>query len=145
MAHITEQHLQELVRRGRVSQADADRALGRAMKAGDPKQSKYHNVKTTLDGITFDSKREASRYLELKTAEKHGRVRNLRHHFAYALIVNGVKIADYESDFTFEEFSGGEWRNVVEDVKSAPTKTDSYRLKRRLMLALYNIEIREVM
>ena len=39
-----------------------------------PRKSKYGNIKTRVDGILFDSKKEAKRYLELKLLEKAGRI-----------------------------------------------------------------------
>jgi hypothetical protein len=56
-------------------------------------------------------------------------------------VVNGQKIADYVADFSFVDENG---KATVEDVKSGPTKTASYRLKRKLVKALYGIEIVEV-
>lgn len=43
-----------------------------------PKKSKYGAVKTEVDGIMFDSKREASRYQELRLLEQAGEIANLR-------------------------------------------------------------------
>jgi hypothetical protein len=43
-----------------------------------PKKSKYGAVKTEVDGIMFDSKREASRYQELRLLEQAGEITNLR-------------------------------------------------------------------
>ena len=40
--------------------------------------SKYNSRKTTVDGITFDSKKEARRYLVLKQMEQDGEIKNLR-------------------------------------------------------------------
>ena len=57
-------------------------------------------------------------------------------------VVNGEKVGTYVSDFSYRECSDG--RRVVEDVKSAPTRTSLFRMKRKLMKALYGIEIVEV-
>lgn len=103
-------------------------------------RNKYGAKKTVIDGITFDSKREAARYLELKTLLRAGQITDLRCQVRYQLVVNGVKIGSYRADFCYQE-NGQE---VVEDVKSAATKAlRDYRLRKKLMLALYGIEIRE--
>jgi len=102
--------------------------------------NKYGARKTVVDGIKFDSKREAGRYSYLKALERTGHITNLILKVKYPLIVNGVKIGRYTSDFEYEE--GG--AHIVEDVKSPATKkARDYRLRKLLMLALHGIEIRE--
>ena len=95
-------------------------------------------MKTELDGILFDSKREAQRYGELKMLERSGIISNLRLQERFALDINGVKICVYVADFTYQDQSG---RKVVEDVKGL--KTAAYRLKNKLMLACYGLRILE--
>jgi hypothetical protein len=56
--------------------------------------------------------------------------------------LNGHKIGVYRGDFQYTECASGE--QIVEDVKSQPTKTPVYRLKKKIVAALYDIEIREV-
>ncbi|WP_416330384.1 DUF1064 domain-containing protein, partial [[Clostridium] innocuum] len=51
-----------------------------------PKKSKYGAVKTEVDGIMFDSKREASRYQELRLLEQAGEITNLRLQVPFELI-----------------------------------------------------------
>lgn len=115
--------------------------------------SKYGAVKTTVDGETFDSKAEARRWCDLVLLMKAGEIRpvagrdTLRGQ-SYDLTVNGVKVCRYESDFEYEEaryitFPKFEkfWRRVVEDCKGM--KTPVYRLKRKLMKAVHEIEIFE--
>jgi hypothetical protein len=107
---------------------------------GSPSPSKLHNVRTRVDGITFDSLSEAKRYGELKIETMAGVITDLQVHQRFCLDVNGVHICDYESDFVY-------CRNgtlVVEDVKSKPTVTRLYRVKKKLMRALHGIEIQEV-
>ena len=55
--------------------------------------NKYKAVKTTIDGITFDSKREAKRYTELKLLEKSGMITHLELQPKYDIIINGAKYA----------------------------------------------------
>lgn len=104
-----------------------------------PKKSKYNAVKTNIDGIVFDSKKEANRYKKLKLLEQVGEITNLRLQVPYELIAKskyGMSIR-YIADFVYEE-NGNE---IVEDTKGV--KTPLYRLKRRMMAEKYDIEIKE--
>lgn len=104
------------------------------------KRNKFNAKKTEVDGITFDSKREAHRYQDLKIAQRCGVITNLRLQVKYPLEVNGVLIASYICDFEYME----DGKKVVEDTKSEFTrKLMWYRMKKKLMLAIYGIEIRE--
>lgn len=98
------------------------------------------NIRTQVDGITFDSLDEAARYGELKIEEKAGLITDLTVHKLFHLVVNGVHVCDYESDFTFHR----DGTIVVEDVKSPGTITYAYRIKKKLMLAIHGITIQEV-
>jgi hypothetical protein len=104
---------------------------------GKPGRSKYRNVKTQVDGRTFDSKKEARRYMELRDEQRAGAISGLRCQVPYALRVAGELICRYRADFTYVR--GG--RFVVEDVKGKIT--DMYRVKARLMKAIHGIEILE--
>jgi len=99
--------------------------------------SKYRSVKTTIDGIKFDSKKEAKRYQELKILERVGEVKSLELQPRYDLIVNTVKIGFYKADFRYIQ----DEKEVVEDVKGM--KTPIYNLKKKLVKAIYGIEIYE--
>ena len=105
-----------------------------------PCPSKLHNVRTQIDGISFDSLDEAARYGELKIEEKAGLIVDLQVHKSFRLVVNGIHVCDYESDFTYQR----EGKFIVEDVKSPGTITYAYRIKKKLMLAVHGIQIREV-
>ena len=117
---------------------------------------KYRNVKTTLDGISFDSRKEANRYAELRILEKAGLIQNLQMQVKYVLIPEqrepdtlgargGVhkgrlieKECAYIADFVYEE----DGRTVVEDTKGFRTK--DYIIKRKLMLKVHGIRIKEI-
>ena len=108
--------------------------------------SKYGNKKVEVDGIVFDSKREARRYLELTLLEKAGEIRNLERQVKFELIpsqrIDGKVVersCDYVADFTYYDKDG---RYVVEDTKGMKTK--DYIIKRKLMLYIHKIRIREV-
>lgn len=103
--------------------------------------NKYRNRRTTTpDGLTFDSKAEAARYQELQLLQKAGAIRHLRCQVHFPLQVCLVTVTTYIADFCYEErdiLTIDGWVNVVEDVKSPPTrKKDSYRIKFRWMAAL---------
>lgn len=124
---------------------------------------KYRNKKITVDGVTFDSKREYTRYCELKLLEKAGEISNLRQQVKFLLIPaqyekaterytrgrNKGKLKQghlierecaYIADFVYIDNSTQE--KVVEDTKGIRTK--DYIIKRKLMLSRYGIKIKEV-
>ena len=94
-------------------------------------KNKYRAVKTEVDGIVFDSKREAARYMELMLLERAGEISHLELQPVYECVVNGKKICTYRADFRYFTKLG----NIVEDVKGV--KTPIYRLKKKLVEALY--------
>ena len=102
---------------------------------------KYRNLPTEADGIKFDSKKEAGRYLQLKLCVAAGQVRALRLQVPYKLAVNGKHVCTYRADFVYEGKFGARWIEVVEDVKGVRTR--EYLIKKKLMAAIYGIEIRE--
>jgi len=103
------------------------------------KPSKYRNKPVELSGIRFASQREAARYKELRLLERTKDIALLRLQVRHPLRVNGQLICTYVSDF---EYYGDGTGLVVEDVKGV--KTPVYKLKKKLMRAVYGIEIREV-
>lgn len=118
--------------------------------------SKYHNVKTRRDGLTFDSKKEHKRYNELLLLQQAGEIKNLRRQVKFVLIPTqrepniigtrgGVKKGKllerecaYIADFVYIQNG----KIVVEDTKGVRTK--DYIIKRKLMLYTQGIRIREV-
>lgn len=112
--------------------------------AGGNAKPKYGNKKTELDGIVFDSKREAARYQQLKLLERGGLIRDLKIQVPYRLEVNGLLICKYIADFTYEErhptLAAG-WLPVTEDSKGFPN--DRWPMKRKLMRACHGIQVRE--
>lgn len=106
--------------------------------------SKYKNKKTVVDGITFDSKKEASRYLELKKLKDAGLIDDLELQVKFVLIPKqeGERECSYIADFVYKDKQTGE--TIVEDVKPSPRyKTDVYKIKKKLMLFVYNIKVKE--
>lgn len=100
--------------------------------------SKYHAKKTEVDNVIFDSKREATRYQELKLMQQCGAIQNLSLQPKYAIIVEGQKICDYKADFSYQTKQG---QTIVEDCKGV--RTPVYRLKKKLVRAIYGLEILE--
>lgn len=103
------------------------------------KRSKYRNIKTEVNGIIFDSAKEAARYTELKMLERAGEIKDLQRQVKFSLDVNGFHICNYFADFSY--LQNGEL--VVEDSKSPASKTRAYRIKAKLMRALFGISILE--
>ena len=91
---------------------------------------KYHNQKTTIDGIVFDSKKEAKRYTVLRSLQEGGYIRGLELQVPFELVPkgNGERAVKYIADFTYYDIE--KQVSIVEDVKGY--KTDVYKLKRKL-------------
>ena len=124
-------------------------------------RSKYGNRKTVVDGITFDSKKEANRFRELQLLERAGKITALQRQVKYVLIptqrefTNEIykkgahqghfkpgkvleKECSYIADFAYIQ----DGAYVVEDTKGV--RTEAYKIKRKLMLERYGIQIKEV-
>lgn len=101
--------------------------------------NKYHNRITYIDGIKFDSEREAGRFCQLRLLLRAGHILSLFLQFPFRLGVNGVHVCTYYADFVYWLPDG---RMVVEDAKGV--RTPAYVLKRKLMLAVHGIRIVEV-
>ena len=115
-------------------------------------RSKYNNVKTETNGIKFASIKESQRYTELMLELRGGNIRDLRLQVSYTLQESyitpegkRVRAIKYIADFVYlRKSTDGTWRTVVEDVKSRPTKTAVYKMKKKMMLQKYSITITEV-
>ena len=98
---------------------------------------KYHNKKTVIDGIKFDSKLEAERYAQLKMIERAGVIRDLELQPEYELIPSFRKNGKtwrrtvYKADFRYILAEDDSY--IIEDVKgSTAVITDVFRLKQKL-------------
>ena len=126
-------------------------------------KNKYRNKTVVVDGIAFDSKKEARRFQELKLLESSGAIRDLQRQVKFVLIpaqyestgerytkgkkkgcMKPGKLLErecaYIADFVYTDI--GNARLVVEDTKGI--KTDKYIIKRKLMLHVHGIKIKEV-
>ena len=119
--------------------------------------SKYHSRRVYALGKWFDSQREANRFCELSMLEKRGYISNLKTQVPFELVPaqyepetigkrGGVKKGKcieksvvYYADFVYTEKDG---ETVVEDSKGV--RTDVYKIKKKLMLHVHGIRIREV-
>lgn len=106
--------------------------------------NKYHNTKTTIDGIKFDSKAEAKRYIELKLLQKAKKITDLQLQPKYELQPKyknnkgeNIRAITYKADFSYTEGN----KVIVEDVKGMETK--EFKLKKKLLEYKYpNIDFR---
>lgn len=118
--------------------------------------SKYHAKKVTVNGVTYDSKKEMRRHLQLLDMERAGDITDLQRQVKFVLIPaqrepdtigsrGGVKKGRlierecaYVADFVYNQNG----KRVVEDTKGVRTK--DYIIKRKLMLWVHSIRIKEV-
>lgn len=117
--------------------------------------SKYNSRKITRDGMTFDSVKEYRRWSELVLLERAGQVSDLQRQVKFVLLPAQYRqMFDrkahkwktrcverevcYIADFVYQQ----DGKTVVEDTKGFKTK--DYIIKRKLMLYIHNIQIKEV-
>jgi hypothetical protein len=104
------------------------------------RRSKYGAVPTVVDNMRFASKREAAHYGTLKILERAGKISLLQLQPGFRLEVKGQLICTYVADFQYLDH--GTMHVVTEDVKGM--KTPVYRIKKKLLKALYDIDIVEI-
>ena len=110
-----------------------------------PGKSKYGAVRVrTVDGIEHDSKKEAARWQELNLMLRAKLIEDLQRQVRFEVIPkqDGERACTYIADFVYIDRKTGE--KVVEDVKSPATRTEAYRIKRKLMLYVHGIRISEI-
>ena len=122
--------------------------------------TKYHNRKVTIDGITFDSQKEAVRFQELRLLERAGAISELRRQVKYILIpaqreessetfkkgskkglLKPGRVIEQECSYIADFVYFQDGKTVVEDAKGV--RTPEYKIKRKLMLLNYGIRIKE--
>lgn len=153
---LTEEEYNRLFSRNR-NRKMAPLCKGSSAKGGEGlKKNKYNAKKVLLDGILFASQHEADRYNDLKLMLRAGEISDLKTQVKYVLIPakrepdktgprGGIKKGKvierevaYFADFVYKTKDGAE---IVEDAKGYREK--SYKLKRKLMLAVHGIKIKE--
>ena len=118
---------------------DAQRQIAAERAPKPSKPSKYRNKPVMHNGVRFDSKAELKRWIELDLMERAGMITYLSRQVRYKLSVCGLHICTYVADFVYTDQSHAK---VVEDVKGFRTK--EYAIKKKLMKALYGIDVIEV-
>lgn len=113
-----------------------------------PKQSKYRNQKTEIDGMKFDSKKEAEQYLILKARKQAGEIKDFERQVKFILQdsfnLNGknYRKIEYIADFVVEHNDGS--KEVIDVKASAKFQDKVYRLKKKIFIKKYQVEITEV-
>lgn len=116
------------------AQKKLDQQKGKRPSAKAENKSKYKNEKTTVNGIQFDSRKEAERYQQLMLLLKSGKITQLKLQHSFTLqgsftTPDGEKIRaiTYIADFTYYDEQGN---FTIEDVKGYKTRTykDKYKL-----------------
>jgi hypothetical protein len=103
------------------------------------RQSKYGAKKVIIDGITFDSKKEARRYFELTLLEKAREISGLELQVKFelegadgrVLVSDSGRRLSYVADFTYRDQSGA---LIIEDAKGM--ETPAYKLKKAIMRSM---------
>jgi hypothetical protein len=116
--------------------------MGRKYPPHFGKGNKYKNKICYCNGIKFQSQDEMKRYVELRLLENMRMIKDLELQKKYEIIPpqRGEKAANYIADFAYTDVDTGEY--IVEDVKGM--KTREYILKRKLMLFVHGIRIKEI-
>lgn len=143
-----EKYMEQQARRGLMPSA--------AVPQEKAKANKYHNTPTervTASGavLHFDSQKEARRYDILAARLQAGQIRDLRLQVEFTLqeayttpTGERVRAIRYRADFTYYRDTGGNWEYVVEDVKSKPTRTKTYMMKKKMMADRLGLTITEI-
>lgn len=140
---------------------NANEEYRRLLEQAQNTKSKYRSQKITVNGKTFDSHKEYRRFCELSLLQRAGQISELETQKPFELIPaqyeyferygkRGQRLKDgkrcveksvvYYADFTYKENG----KIVVEDTKLEATKTTEYIIKRKLMLYVHGIKIREI-
>lgn len=143
----------DLARLGPAAQRQVLEKLGQKQE----QKRKYHNLPAVVDGIRFDSRKEANRYIELMSLQRAGKIRGLKLQPQYTLQESyvastgeRVRAIRYVADFAYERPTEPDctgavlWVPVVEDVKCRATRTAKYEMKKKLLRERFGLTITEV-
>ena len=100
--------------------------------AHQPKRNKYGARKTVVNGLNFQSRKEADRWLQLLWLETTGQIQNLKRQVRYPLRIDGKLTGHYIADFVYDE---GANKEIVEDAKGMKTQLFNFKIK--VFKALY--------
>ena len=127
----------------RVNKEVYEKLLGNSI---DVKQNKYKNKKVEYRGIKFDSNKEMAYYIKLEILEQKGKIKDLELQKVYELQpsfkINGktYQKITYKADFSYISVEDNKLHVI--DVKGF--KTEVYKLKKKMFVYKYGIEIEEV-
>ena len=117
-----------------------------------PSTNKYQARSVRVDGILFDSQREAARYQELKLLVQADLIADLEVHPGFPLQVMALHeegppwtvhtVGMFHADFRYRNLRTD--NVIVEDVKSKPTKTEAYQLRKKIVEAVHGVTIVEI-
>lgn len=115
-----------------------------AKQAFNPKEkyNKFKNSKVVVDGITFDSRHEANYYGILKYRLKAGEIKSFERQKDFPFVVNGMLVCRYKADFVVTYPDGS--IQVIDTKSEFSRKEPVYRIKFKLMQAVYGITIKEI-
>ena len=140
-------HIQEQIKKKLKSENFKTHENINMLPEKEEKTSKYRNQKTTVNGIVFDSKKEAQRYEELLLMLKSGEISDLRLQVEFTLqeaytthTGQKVRAIRYKADFAYIKNN----ERIVEDVKSKATKTQVYAIKKKMLMDKYGVKIIEI-
>lgn len=119
-------------------------STNKVLAAVSTRKGKYNAKGEHVDGHWFASGAEAKRYLQLVAMAEQEKISRLELQPSYQIMVKGKHIANYRADFRYAVLadSGSISGIVVEDVKGMVT--DVYTMKKKLVEALYELEINEI-
>jgi hypothetical protein len=132
---LTEDQLREIQQRAVARGATVRK--NEIARNGESRRVKYGNRKVVVDGIRFDSQREADRWQVLQLMQFAGEISELERQVRFPLRVKGQEICCYIADATYRK----DGKLVVEDAKGVRTR--DYIIKKKLLLAIHGIEVLE--
>ena len=101
-------------------------------------RNKYHAKKTMFNGMKYDSKKEASKAMELTTLKKAKQIKDFESHKKIELYANGIRVCNYYADFVVTHKDGS---TEIIDIKSKVTATPIFRLKWKILEAQLKDEL----
>ena len=111
-------------------------------------KNKYGNQQLIVDGVKRDSLAESNRLEEIKILESSGYIKNLQYQVPFVLIASQdgefrhERPVKYIADYVYDELQeDGSYKHIVEDCKGHKTK--DYIIKRKLMLYIHGVSIKE--
>jgi len=105
------------------------------------KGNKFKARPETIDGLRFASGKEAMRYRILKAMAQADEIESLVCHPVFRIVINGIDCGKYTADFDYLK----DGKRIIEDCKGGDaTKTEAYRLRKKIVEALHGITIQEV-